>query len=401
MNIKYIATAFGLVFFSCSQNEITVAEKENEKEIISTLSVEIKNAKASEGMVVGDLPSDIFTVTSFTEGDKIYISQLGPATPPQFSDFTSAGNPYCSIYEYYENEEADWDNQYNFAVPEDDTGLTAVPIDWTTVRRVGSVGNSYVFYSFFFPGQTPVWSVQGNQQGIGVDDTSNLLNSDILGAYHATSALQTRMRFQMFHLMVYLRVTLYVPVYQSNGQSGSEFSYSGFQPGSLVTAYLANASTEFSVEWTANRSSDTEPPLTYVTGNKSNVTMYIHPYDDDETMTLENVTSFYPSFTGENNEDEVMVYNFSVIFPAQAFGDNFLCFQLQDIEGNNRYYYFSGNQIVGTSGQYSLTQGTLQQLFLYLPRTANETILVGANVLPWSSSFTDMTVTEDGTGYNE
>lgn len=166
-----------------------------------------------------------------------------------------------------------------------------------------------------------------------------------------------------------------------------------------------NANTRFSIEWRANRSSDTEPPLVQSDDKvKTNIHMYLHPNKDssddgqpiDNVITLENVKDFYPSYKGPDNKDNVRAYNFSVLFPSQTFGDRFLCFVLKDIEGNKRYYYFSPNsQLVGESGNYSLTQGTLQQLYLYLPRTTNETILVGAKILPWLGSQTDMTVNKE------
>ena len=81
----------------------------------------------------------------------------------------------------------------------------------------------------------------------------------------------------------------------------------------------------------------------------------------------------------------------------QTVGDNFLCFTLQSPYSEDlRYYYFSGSQIVGDKSEsYGLTQGTLQELHLYLPRKTNETVLVGAKILPWLPADTEMTVTKD------
>ena len=132
-------------------------------------------------------------------------------------------------------------------------------------------------------------------------------------------------------------------------------------------------------------------PLTQSTEPKANIKMFSHPATGDiETLDVRNYYS-----GGNLTEDEVRTYSFSVIFPSQNFGDNFLCFALKDKDDSIRYFYFSGSQIMGDSGNYSLSQGTLQELFLYLPRNSNETILVGANVLPWKDSVTDMTVSKD------
>ena len=337
-----------------------------------------------------EYPGDVdpIIINSFTDDESLlYISQLGASENPNFTNLTAEEGSLCYVYKYYENEESNWNKEYNFKVSEE----TGNVINWRRVRQLGSVGNAFSFYSFFFPVKNKVtFEVQADQT-----DEDDFMMSDIMGAYHATSALNSRLRFRLYHLMVYLKVTLYVPVYESEANDGSEYHYSGYDEGSLLGAFLLDANTEFNVEWRANRSSDTDAPLTNAYGNKHNIQMYQHP-DDDNIYTLENVKEYYPTYNGEDTDD-VRAYNFSVLFPAQTFGNNFLCFVLKDHEGNNRYFYFSGNQVVGDSGNYNLTQGTLQQLYLYLPRKTNETILIGAKILPWSNGVTDMTVTKDET----
>lgn len=328
----------------------------------------------------------------------IYISQLGPDKDPQFTDFSKEATPYCCKYVYYENKNADWDYDYNFKVAKN-----SFSINWTNVKQIGSYGNSFSFFSLYFPIDNEVkFYVQEDQRGKEEDvyDTSNFLKSDIMGAYHATTSLFTRLRFRLFHLMVYLKITLYVPTYTDESKD-EDFKYSGYKEGSLLGGYVMNAHTGFGIEWRAGKSSDTEVLATQVSkdiDDIKNIAMYLHPYEEGKNVTrLENIKDFYSGFKGPENFDNVMVYNFSVLFPAQTFGDNFLCFGLKDIEDNNRYYYFSSSQVNGESGNLYLTPGKLQQLYLYLPRTSNETILVGAKILPWKDSVTDMTVTKDET----
>lgn len=170
-------------------------------------------------------------------------------------------------------------------------------------------------------------------------------------------------------------------------------SLSGFKAGAMRGAYVMNANTGFSIEWRANRSSDTDAPLTQASGNKTKITMYAHTPDESNIIEGFEVKDYYRDESLET--DRVRRYDFSVLFPAQSFGDNFLCFELQDVNDAMKYYYFSGNQIVGDTGNYGLTQGTLQELHLYLPRTTNQAILVGAKILPWQDAVTDMTVTKD------
>lgn len=159
-----------------------------------------------------------------------------------------------------------------------------------------------------------------------------------------------------------------------------------------------NALTDFNIEWAASKSSDTEAPFvqTPANGPKSNIRMYRHKDNDNEIKDDLYIKQYYTgTVDGITDYDEVRTYNFSVIFPTQNFGDNFLCFALTTPGGDVKYYYFSGSQIVGADGNsYGLTQGTLQQLYLYLPRKTNQTVLVGAKILPWQDAQTDMTVTK-------
>ena len=165
-----------------------------------------------------------------------------------------------------------------------------------------------------------------------------------------------------------------------------------------------DAITDFSIEWAAAKSSDTEPPLVQVNdkAKRHNIKMYAHEYDKEkEKVTEIDVSKYYEEKVDgiTDGKDQVRTYHFSVLFPAQSVGDNFLCFSLKTPGGDSKYYYFSGSQIVGADGDsYGLTQGTLQQLYLYLPRKTNQTVLVGAKILPWQQGVTDMTVTKESKG---
>lgn len=324
---------------------------------------------------------DDLIIKDFDTGSILYFSQLGTIDTPNFSDLSENGHPYCYQYVYSPDPSANWDKGYNF---KHKTGTN--PFDWKSVPELGSVGNAFSFFAMYFPVDNVVkWNVQTDQS-----EKSAFLKSDIMGAYHATSSLYTRMRFNLFHLMVYLKVTIYVPVFESS-DNNNNFNISGFEADALQGAYVLNANTGFNIDWLAVRSSDKMAPLTQSTEPKANIKMFQHEATDDiETIDVRN---YYAG--GSLTEDEVRTYSFSVIFPSQNFGDNFLCFALKDKDDSIRYFYFSGSQIVGDSGNYSLSQGTLQELFLYLPRNSNETILVGANVLPWKDSVTDMTVSKD------
>ena len=407
-------------FLSCGDEGSVLSEEGDGQTIVKEITV-AKGTRADD-----TTDEEILTSNTFGEKSILYVSQLGNEMETNFKPgFPITDTPEEILenlypYEWYDNpNNPTWDNdEYNFKAIN-----PANVINWNTIKRNGSVGNAFWLYAMYFPEDQKIkFNVAENQTNI-----SDFKKSDIMGAYHATSSLYSPLRFRLFHLMVYLKVTLYVPVYSSYN-SGNESGYSGFTEDALQDVYVMNANTDFKIEWRANRSSDTEAPLTQPDGAKKNIFMYRHKdkADEDQTQCLD-VSNYYTgNFIGvckcKKEEsvpcddcqcecckeggnpsackcDEVRVYNFSVLFPAQSFGvkDKILCFPLNlpDTDGNIKYYYFSSSQIIGgTNENYSLTQGTLQHLHLYLPRTTNETILIGAKILPWKDAFTDMTVTE-------
>ena len=345
---------------------------------VNGLYVASNKPLAAEDM---DPEEDDMIIDSFDTNSILYFSQLGTTATPNFSNLEEDAQPYCYQYQYSPDPQANWDQGYNFKCK-----TSCKPFDWTAVPDLGSVGNAFSFFAMYFPVDNVVkWQVQTDQS-----EKTDFLKSDIMGAYHATSSLYTRMRFNLFHLMVYMKVTIYVPTFKDS-DNNNNFNYSGFNEDALIGAYVLNANTNFDIDWLAVRSSDKMAPLTQSTDSKKNIKMYSHPATGEIEQI--NVRDFYSG--GNITEDEVRAYTFSVIFPSQTFGDNFLCFALKDIDNSTRYFYFSGSQIVGDSGNYSLSQGTLQELRLYLPRNSNETILVGAKILPWKDSVTDMTVSKD------
>ena len=345
----------------------------------------------------GDTAVDILTSNAFEEGSLLYISQMGTTLDPDFSATPGTENLY--VYKYSKNDAATWEEEFNFKA--EDTG-DKYPIKWADVQQRGPVGNAFSLYALHFPVDNNVkWEVQTDQRGPADDRYSpeNFLKSDILGAYHATSALYTRMRFRLYHLMVYLRVTLYVPVYKqdANGQG-----YSGFDENAFLYAVTKNVCSDFKIEWRTNRSSDTDAPLTNTATSAKNRTiyMYAHPSNrQPKRITDFQVKEYYDK--SESDTDDVRVYDFSVLIPGQDINDpnsNLLQFQLRSPGDNGgdqvKNYYFARNQLVSGHTDFGLTQGTLQHLSLYLPRTGNNTIVVGANILPWTDARTEMTVTD-------
>lgn len=384
--LKYLTGGLGLcllVFLTSCQDTVSLSEAENHTDEVRSIMVHLGTKAEGDTEFVADITDQ----NQLGEGSILYISQLGTTLDPFQIDNTGNYTNNVYPYEWYENEEANWDQDYNFQASPETT-----PIKWATVRNNGSVGNAFSFYSLYFPVDNEIkFNVQQDQSVL-----EDFLRSDIMGAYHATSSLYSRLRFKLFHLMVNFKVTLYVPVYRQENEGYSGFAQNGFQ-----NAVMLNVNPNFSIEWRANRSSDTEAPLTVLNGSS---TVTLIPYNpnagiDPEIQTIK-ITDYYSGNTIlTEEEDEVYVYEFSFLFPGQTFTGNFLRFQLNTpgaSEGANpKNYYFASSQLKEGATEFGFTQGTLQQLYLYLPRTGNETIVVGANIVDWAGAETEMTVTEE------
>lgn len=405
--MKHLSIFFILFAVLVSCNGHDPDEQDTTGRFVTSVSVSCQQPQAASGItraedddhsIIAEDDDHFIIIDQFRVGDKLYFSQLPPTGTPNFTDPESTDNP---LYIYrYDGRSAEWSDGYNFSLPEDAKNGTSPIFDWRTVKEIGSVGNAFSLYAMYFPGDNEYrLNIETDQRGPEENryDTSNFVKSDIMGAYHATSSLYTRLRFRLFHLMVYLKVKLYVPVLDTQSEDGN-VSYSGFKEGAVQSAQVLNVSTQLNIEWRANRSSDTEAPLTQqATEPKATIFMYGHEPDEEKIETIE-IADYY---TNEPyGKDQVRTYEFSVLFPMQTVGDNFLCFTLQSpYSGDLRYYYFSGSQIVGDKSEsYGLTQGTRQELHLYLPRKTNETVLVGAKILPWLPADTEMTVTKDPQG---
>lgn len=347
-----------------------------------------------------------FILSELKEGSMLYFSQKGAGAsrnPDFINNQTEGATPYVYKYQYNPNSTATWEDGYNFK-----NVSPGLAFDWANTLDIGPDGNIFKFFAFHYPVDNNVrWNVETDQTGGTGNqyDTSNFLRSDILGAYHATSSIFTRMRFRLFHLMTYLQVTVYVPTFNGTVNDYDDMSYSGFLEGALQGGYMLGACTNFEIDWTAARSSDTDAPLIQVNENqpKQNIKMYLHEPNEEQTFQLPIKNYYNGSVDGVETDyiDEVRAYTFSVIFPTQSFGDNFLCFALTTPGNEKKYYYFSSSQILPAedgSSSFGLTQGTLQQLFLYLPRKNNQTILIGAKILPWQEAVTDMTVNKQNNG---
>ena len=308
-----------------------------------------------------------------------------------------------NVYKYtYEERDKypnpNWETEFNF-FPQKAIDM----VDWEVIRSNGSYGNGFTLFGLYFPhSQKLRYEVESDQSTL-----ENLQVSNVLGAYHSTSSLYTRLRFRLFHLMVYLKVNVFIPVFQTNVDDLGNSSISGFAADALQNVELMNVYPKFSINWTADRSSDTEAPLTEIVSldeTPVNINMYRHPFPNDGTLPQKiqiPISSYDPNVQDPEQTDEVWLYTYSVLFPAQGarFSEsNFLRFNVRSNVGNViKKYSFNGSQFAGT-GQLDMAQGNMQTLNLYLPRNAGEAVLVKADVINWNFTSSDMHVSEDKNG---
>ena len=379
----------------------------------------------------------------FEPDDIIYVSQRTRSNFPFAKDETGAEiNPIC-VYRHYTSD-AKWEEGYNFKPEALDKAL-----DWEKVKSLGSVGNGFVLCAMYYPGdgKEGTRAVPRDQRLL-----KNLLRADIQAAYHSTSALYSRVRFKLYHVMNYFKINLYVPVFQETGKEGEEKLYSGYTPGSLINAWVKNACPEFQINWSGNISSDTSPGVDIANETHTeNIRMYSHRHstvgdssgsdekqsfagrtrddepelayddpgdpvpDESEWVTIRplgepikiNVKDFLPDELAKIQPlptekdgsmiDDVYKFSFSVIIPAQPanFTNQFpgwLQFQFKEPTDATKNYYFNSQFV--QNGTLQATKGTLQIMNLYLPRKGDEVILINAEIKPWTDVETDMNLPE-------
>lgn len=350
--------------------------------------------------------------TGFDTNSIIYLSQIGtkvnPNVPEGYNALSSELEPDFStkfpllatddiveknFYSYKRNDvdDATWDNGFNFEPLPD-----FPPIEWGQIRKRGPVGNSYNLIALYFP--------YDNTTRLGVEEDQssleNLLKSDVLGAFHSTSILFSRLRFRLFHLMTYVRVTLYVPVYDSGDNSG-------FLEDAFKGAWVLDVLNDFRIEYRAGITSDTRGPvITAISSRADNkgvdVAMYA-PQANAPVKTNIKVSDYFDDGTGQTDRtDEVYAYTFHALipFPDTRYNStetnkvDFLKFSFDTPGGNTKSFYFNDTQRYisdsHTGSVLSLNQGAIQDLFLYVPRGSNGTIYVKANVSDWNDSAADV-----------
>ena len=342
--------------------------------------------------------------------DENTIIQMSQQTENQ-SAFQDPG----SIYRYrsVKGAVASWDDEYsyNFKAYNQEK-----PLEWRQIGDGGSYNGGFALYAMYFPREENPRqnSDSGSIHYFVMDDQrelDNLWKSDIMGAYHSTPDLQSRIKFKLHHLMIYLRIRLYVPLFD-------EKTNTGFREGALQYATIDNVTPEFSVDWRINRKSDDQgPALTALDGDGS-IIMYQHPIPDGETehpVTKVEYKKYLWDTMGDQglttDWDDVRVYDFSVIIPVQKGMINddgktgtftetdFLNFYFRTNSGADARYYFNqaykGPDDQWDENRLELNQGNFQYIELYVPRVGKQLIYMGGKVEPWDQFGTRMLLETD------
>lgn len=410
------------IFCSCGCERHAMPEDIDADEYVKGISVSIATrAKVESGASrsgdSGDKSLNIDELIpyelAFDENTVLQISQQAPNMPPFQTEDAIYNYKYITTYEDDGNGWND-DDAYNFTPYKQSESLR-----WTEISDRGSYNGSFSLYCLYFPLDNSIRSDVNEAGGINyrvMEDQStveNLKKSDILGAYHSTQEVFSKIRFRLFHLMTYFRIRLYVPVYDDEKNTG-------YREGALQYASLDNVTPYFAIDWSVNRSSDEQGPVVSPLSGDGHIKMYQHPlpegktqHDIEEIKFGDYLPNGYYDQGIDGEYDRVRVYDFSVVLPKQKgfvvdgketnfTSTEFLSFYLRTNSGGTTRYYFSqsfkgsktGDDDSDGSNTLEMEQGIFQYLQLYVPRVGNQVVFVGAKVNPWNQMSSDMILKE-------
>lgn len=319
------------------------------------------------------------------EKSVLLIAQRTNVQSISFNDMLNdAANHY--LYKYvWDGTEAqvapdtpNWESGYNF-IPYPAWSNT---LNWETVISNGAFDNSYAFGALYFP----VLNEQISSVATDQSNLESLMMSNILGTYHLTENLYERFRFKLYHVMACIRVTILVPEYQTNEESGA----TGFNE-ATVEGQLLGVQPNFTIDW-GSRSSE-EPPIVKndeTMPETADIIMYPHPVEGTREVVEYDLSDF-----GLSGNEKVREYTFTVLFPSQTISNtsNILRFLIMENIGTvSASYVWSTSQL---STNLQVSSGTVTNLILYFPRTENNALLIKSEILNWNQADTDVTLTPE------
>ena len=317
----------------------------------------------------------------FIEGRSIIlISQRGQHLNINFDDYTTDSdgqeivNENLYKYVYYSNSGADWKNNYNFQ-PYGNHAL-----DWLLMKQ-NEMNDGYGLGALYYPVQYNVLnSVEPDQSSY-----ENILRSNVLGAWHKTSTYQDRLTFRFNHLMSAFKVTILIPDWNPEDNTG-------FGADAAKRAYMLKVKKDFVIEWPTNLSTEEAPvPRIIEDSEVVDIRMYLESVANDAVqMNLHDISSDFPDKT-----DSYRTATFVVIFPPQqpASDGPAMRFILSTMGEMEKSFVWKTNNILGSSLQTG--RGTVNHFILYLPRTENNALLVQSYVVPWTEAESSFTVIPD------
>ena len=362
---KYIIFVALISLISC-QDEInddtSLATKNDEIEFELAFASRATNSDNLE-----DLSQYFYYDDEEGKSSCLLLSQRSSSLSLNFINDES--NTNCYRYTYYPNEQANWEEGYNF------TSKRA--LTWERILANGQFSNGYAFGVLYFPRDYDyVEEINPDQS-----NSNNYMESDILGAWHRTSRLYDRLRFRLNHLMCKLKINLYVPVFdekQSNGFNVDE-----------IIASTIGFRTDYSIEW-GDRITELPPiarPSASVEGVFNDIIMYKEEGPTDiQNFPLSNFNIVDLDF------DHVKKYSFEVLFPEQTVKGDFLRFTFLQNK-LEKHYVFNSAYLTQNVNGFAFVAGEITQLELYLPRTDNKMVLLSAVINKWNKAQASFTIT--------
>lgn len=416
-----IAAAFAAVVSSCASDKNDYDLTDDAGENVVNISVTVEKQKSALNAMSEEIGP--FDYMNFEINDLIpFDTKFDENSIIQVSQQTRNRDPFkvedeIFDFRFYNSEEASWDKEetYNFAAYRQ-----KIPLEWNHIGAGDSYNGGYAMYALYFPLENQLrQSVVDNKIRYSVmqdqSTVENLQKSDILGAYHSTDKLHTRIKFKMYHLMTYVRIRLYVPVYDDEKNTG-------YRENALQLATINNVNHEFSIAWNAGISSDSQGPAVDPIEGESEIIMYQHPLEDGETNHKivsipykKFITPDYYDQGIDGDYDKVRIYDFSVIIPYQfsRYGSDgnlhnftetdFLNFYFRTNAGSTSRYYFNQSfysidedtdSEENEESTLEMSQGNFQYLQLYVPRVGNQVVYMGGLINPWTQMVSDIILEE-------
>lgn len=311
----------------------------------------------------------------------ILISQRGDNLSILFTETAvdNEGNesPNKNLYQYvyYTNPLAEWDNNYYNFQPYGNRAL-----DWAYIAEY-RLNGEYALGALYYPIEYNILNaVEQDQRNL-----DNLRRSNVLGAWHRTQGIETRLRFAFFHLMTAIKVTLLIPDWDPVDNSG-------FGDNAILSGDLLNVIKDFTVDWPVT-SSEVPPNAQYRNGvDPCDIQMYLEQPLDNTIWEIKysDLTSSFPEI-----EERVRKATFFVLFPPQQLVINgpAMRFKLRTMSGMEKSYVWNTTNLV--DNPLLPDGGRVNSLMLYLPRKENNAILIKASILDWIEADSQVTVIPD------